>query len=194
MAKTKQTARVVSKSNQLPKEQENPKMVNDMTVRPQGKRVKTPAKKLPSSKGRRGSTFSQPPGKKPRRYRPGTVALREIRRYQKTQELLIRRAPFGRLVCELTDEATKQAKRWTSSAIAVLQETSDAYTTKLFEDSNLVATHAKCVTLMPKDTQLIRQLRGKSMNYIGVQMRVMAKQGVDVKTGRKIGKGKQGGK
>ncbi|KAL3762564.1 hypothetical protein ACHAWU_004806 [Discostella pseudostelligera] len=135
MAKTKQTARVVSKSNQPPNEQENPKMVNDMTVRPQGKRVKTQGKKLPSTKGRRGSTFSQPPAKKPRRYRPGTVALREIRRYQKTQELLIRRAPFGRL------------------------EASEAYTTTLFEDSNLVAIHAKRVTCMPKDIQLIKALR-----------------------------------
>jgi histone H3 len=159
MAKTKQTARVVSKSKQPPNEQENPKMVNDQTVRPQGKRVKTQGKKLPSSKGRRGSTFSQPPAKKPRRYRPGTVALREIRRYQKTQELLIRRAPFGRLVRELTAEATKDVKRWTSSAIAALQEASEAYTTTLFEDSNLVAIHAKRVTCMPKDFQLIKALR-----------------------------------
>ena len=159
MAKTKQTARVVSKSKQPPNEQENPKMVKDMTVRPQGKRVKPQGKKLPSSKGRQGSTFSQPPGKKPRRYRPGTVALREIRRYQKTQELLIRRAPFGRLVRELTEDTKAKVTRWTSDAIAALQEASEAYTTTLFEDSNLVAIHAKRVTCMPKDFQLIKALR-----------------------------------
>ena len=188
MAKTKQTARVVSKSKQPPNEQENPKMVNDQTVRPQGKRVKTQGKKLPMTKKSRRSTNSQPPSRKPRRYRPGTVALREIRRYQKTQELLIRRAPFGRLVHELTMETKSSVTRWTSDAIAALQEASEAYTTTLFEDSNLVAIHAKRVMLMPKDTQLIRQLRGESMKHIGDRISVMAKQGVDVKTGRKISK------
>ena len=146
-------------------------MVNDMTVRPQGKRVKTQGKKLPSTKGRRGSTFSQPPAKKPRRYRPGTVALREIRRYQKTQELLIRRAPFGRLVRELTAEATRKTSskvnRWTSDGIAALQEASEAYTTTLFEDSNLVAIHAKRVTLMPKDMHLIWRLRREFLDDTG---------------------------
>ena len=159
MARVKFTARVVSNSNQLPNKQENPKMVKDMTVRPQGKRVKTQGKKLPSSKGRRGSTFSQPPAKKPRRYRPGTVALREIRRYQKNHELLIRRAPFGRLVRELTEETKAKVSRWTSDGIAALQEASEAYTTAVFEDSNLVAIHGKRVTCMPKDIQLIRVLR-----------------------------------
>ena len=172
MAKTKQTARVVSKSKQPPNEQENPKMVNDQTVRPQGKRVKTQGKKLPSTKGRRGPTFSQPPGKKPRRYRPGTVALREIRRYQKTQELLIRRAPFGRLVRELTAEATRKTSskvnRWTSDGIAALQEASEAYTTTVFEDSNLVAIHGKRVTCMPKDIQLIRVLRREFLSTTAV--------------------------
>ena len=160
MARVKFTARAVSNSNQLPNEQENPKMVKDMTVRPQGKTVKPQGKKLPSTKGRQGSTFSQPPGKNPRRYRPGTVALREIRRYQKTQELLIRRAPFGRLVHEITKGLTNsKVNRWTSDAIAALQEASEAYTTTLFEDSNLVAIHAKRVTCMPKDMQLIKALR-----------------------------------
>ena len=166
MAKLKFTARVVSNSNQPPNEQENPKMVKDMTVRPQGKTVKPQGKKLPSTKGRQGPTFSLPPGKKPRRYRPGTVALWEIRRYQKTHELLIRRAPFGHLVCEIAIDMNSRAERWTSDAIAALQEASEAYTTTLFEDSNLVAIHAKRVMLMPEDTQFIWQHHGETDKHI----------------------------
>ena len=143
-------------------------MERNITVKPQGKTVK-PKEKLPTSKKQhRQPTLTQPRVKKPRRYRPGTVALREIRRYQKTQELLIRRAPFGRLVRELTNEATKQVKRWTSDGIAALQEASEAYTTTLFEDSNLVAIHGKRVTCMPKDMQLIKALRREFLRTTAV--------------------------
>ena len=50
--------------------------------------------------------FSAPTGgvKKPHRYKPGTVALREIRRYQKSTELLIRKLPFQRLVHEIAQD------------------------------------------------------------------------------------------
>ena len=57
-----------------------------------------------------------------RRYRPGTVALREIRRYQKNTDLLIKKLPFQRLVREIAQDMGEGAKRWESSAIAALQE------------------------------------------------------------------------
>ncbi|EFA83331.1 histone H3 [Heterostelium album PN500] len=98
--------------------------------------------------------------KKTHRYRPGTVALREIRKYQKSSELLIRKLPFQRLVREVAQEF-KTDLRFQSSAIAALQEASEAYLVGLFEDTNLCAIHAKRVTIMPKDMQLARRIRGE---------------------------------
>ena len=87
--------------------------------------------------------------KKPHRYRPGTVALREIRRYQKSTELLIRKLPFQRLVREIAQDF-KTDLRFQSSAVVALQEASEAYLVGLFEDTNLCAIHAKRVTIMPQ--------------------------------------------
>ena len=98
--------------------------------------------------------------KKPHRYRPGTVALREIRRYQKSTELLIRKAPFQRLVREIAQDF-KTDLRFQGSAVLALQEAAEAYLVGLFEDSNLCAIHAKRVTIMPKDIQLARRIRGE---------------------------------
>ena len=98
--------------------------------------------------------------KKPHRYRPGTVALREIRRYQKSTELLIRKLPFQRLVREIAQDF-KTDLRFQSAAIGALQEAAEAYLVGLFEDTNLCAIHAKRVTIMPKDIQLARRIRGE---------------------------------
>ena len=98
--------------------------------------------------------------KKPHRYRPGTVALREIRRYQKSTELLIRKMPFNRLVREIAQDF-KTDLRFQASAIGALQEAAEAYLVGLFEDSNLCAIHAKRVTIMPKDIQLAMRIRGE---------------------------------
>jgi histone H3/H4 len=92
--------------------------------------------------------------------RPGTVALREIRKYQKSTELLIRKLPFQRLVREVAQDF-KTDLRFQSHAIMALQEASEAYLTSLFEDTNLCAIHAKRVTIMPKDIQLARRIRGE---------------------------------
>jgi histone H3 len=95
-----------------------------------------------------------------RRYRPGTKALREIRKYQKSHDLLLRKLPFKRLVQEVAaDFRTDLSFR--SQAVAALQEASEAYMTALFEDSNLCAIHGKRVTIMPKDIQLARRIRGE---------------------------------
>ncbi|KAK2144525.1 hypothetical protein NP493_4193g00000 [Ridgeia piscesae] len=95
-----------------------------------------------------------------RTIRPGTVALREIRRYQKSTELLIRKLPFQRLVREIAQDF-KTDLRFQSSAVMALQEASEAYLVGLFEDTNLCAIHAKRVTIMPKDIQLARRIRGE---------------------------------
>lgn len=98
--------------------------------------------------------------KRPHRYRPGTVALREIRRYQKSTELLLRKKPFQRLVREIAQEFG-QDLRFQGSAILAMQEATEAYLVSLFEDTNLCAIHAKRVTIMPKDMQLACRIRGE---------------------------------
>ena len=105
--------------------------------------------------------------KKHYRYRPGTVALKQIRRYQKSTELLIRKLPFQRLVREIASDSEVIKSplcgkvRFQSAAIMALQEATEAYLVGLFEDSNLCAIHARRVTIMPKDIQLARRIRGE---------------------------------
>ena len=98
--------------------------------------------------------------KRPRRYRPGTLALREIRKFQKSTDLLIRKLPFQRLVREIVTNY-KSGLRFQIQAVLALQEASEAYLVKLFEDTNLCAIHAKRVTIMPKDLSLARRIRGE---------------------------------
>ena len=117
---------------------------------------KAPRKQLASKTARKAA----PEGKKARKYRPGTVAMREIRRYQKTTDLLIKKAPFQRLVREVAQDF-KTDLRFQSSAVMALQEASEAYLVGLFEDTNLCAIHARRVTIMPKDMQLARRIRGE---------------------------------
>ena len=119
---------------------------------------KAPRKQL-ASKAASKSTPTEG-AKKNRRYRPGTVALREIRRYQKTTDLLIKKAPFQRLVREVAQDF-KADLRFQSSAVMALQEASEAYLVGLFEDTNLCAIHARRITIMPKDMQLARRIRGE---------------------------------
>ena len=96
--------------------------------------------------------------KKKYKYRPGTVALREIRRYQKSTELLIRKLSFARLVREVGMDIRTDL-RWTPQALGALQEASEAYLVDLLEDTNLCCIHAKRVTIHPKDMQLARRIR-----------------------------------
>ena len=101
--------------------------------------------------------------KKPRRFRPGTVALREIRRYQRSTNLLIRKLPFQRLVRELLQTMTWNSGidyRIQSSALLAIQECAEDYLVHLFEDANLLAIHAKRVTIQIKDMQLAARIRG----------------------------------
>ena len=156
MARTKKTAR--KKTGKSPRKQ----LV-----------TKNPVKKLTPAQARKNvakanqaaqQNLGNPPKtgglKRPTRYRPGTVTLREIRRYQKTTELLIRKLPFSRLVREVTQDF-KTDLRFQAQAIMALQEAAEAYLVGLFDDTNLCAIHAKRVTIMPKDMQLVRRIRGE---------------------------------
>jgi histone H3 len=121
---------------------------------------KAPRKQLATKAARKTAAATTGGVKKPHRFRPGTVALREIRRYQKSTELLIRKLPFQRLVREIAQDF-KTDLRFQSSAVMALQEAAEAYLVSLFEDTNLAAIHAKRVTIQPKDLALARRLRGE---------------------------------
>ena len=97
---------------------------------------------------------------KPHRYRAGTVVLKDIRHYQGSTALLIRKLPFQRLVREIAQDF-KTDLRFQSAAILCLQEAAEAYLVRLFHDANLCAIHAKRVTIMPKDILLARRIRGE---------------------------------
>ncbi|THH09883.1 hypothetical protein EW145_g1725 [Phellinidium pouzarii] len=127
---------------------------------------KAPRKQLAAKSAARKTAAATTGGvKKPHRFRPGTVALREIRRYQKSTELLIRKLPFQRLVREIAQDF-KTDLRFQSSAVMALQEAAEAYLVSLFEDTNLAAIHAKRVTIQPKDLALARRLRGERIMAI----------------------------
>ena len=98
--------------------------------------------------------------KKPHCWRPGTVALREIRKYQKNTDLLMRKAPFQHLVREIAC-GIKSDLRMQSMALLALQEAAEAYMVGLLQDTNQCAIHAKRVTIMPKDMQLAQRIRGE---------------------------------
>mmetsp|Transcript_18021 Transcript_18021/g.68336 ORF Transcript_18021/g.68336 Transcript_18021/m.68336 type:complete len:128 (-) Transcript_18021:112-495(-) len=99
------------------------------------------------------------PGTQKRR-RPGAVAIREIRAYQRSTELLLRKLPFSRVVREIQQMFSTTPFRWQGAAILALQEAAEAHLVGLFEDSNLCAIHAKRVTIFVKDMQLARRIRG----------------------------------
>ncbi|XP_058029753.1 histone H3-like centromeric protein A [Ahaetulla prasina] len=96
-----------------------------------------------------------------RRYRPGQRALQEIRKYQKSTNLLIAKLPFSRVVREICLEYTRGVDMmWQSMALLALQEAAEAFLVHLMEDAYLCTIHAKRVTLHPRDIQLARRIRG----------------------------------
>jgi histone H3-like centromeric protein A len=166
-----------------------------LAARPAGKTIPPGGKGIKTKAPRRSSTAGAV--KQSRRYKPGTVALREIRKYQRSTDLLILKLPFARLVClclPLSPHTTQRCPqkkevvkknianvkmkqqvrevcismapagsgiyRWQSQAIMALQEAAEAFLVHLFEDTNLCAIHAKRVTIMHKDIQLARRIRG----------------------------------
>lgn len=120
---------------------------------------------------RKRSSLTNPPKKrvsagatgvmKAHRYRPGTVALREIRRFQKSTELLLRKSPFARLVREIAQNMfLSRDLLWQSTAMQALQEAAESYLVALFEDTNVVAINARRVTIFPRDMHVVRRIRG----------------------------------
>ena len=135
-------------------------------------KAKNVAKKIPSkakaSASKKGRSASKSKGrkkadrKKPR-FRPGTVALREIKRYQKTTDMLIPKAPFQRLVRNICGGIDNEL-RFQANALLALQEAAEAYVVGVLEDAGVCAIHAKRVTVMKADMQLARRLRGDANN------------------------------
>jgi histone H3 len=118
---------------------------------------KTNKKVAPAAKGiKKGSQEAE---KRKIRFRPGTVALREIRKYQKSTAMLLPRAPFQRLVRSIC-AGLDQDLRFSTQSLMALQESAEAYLVGCFEDANLCAIHAKRVTVMKKDLELARRIRG----------------------------------
>ncbi|KAJ1551866.1 centromeric DNA-binding histone H3-like protein cse4 [Cladochytrium tenue] len=136
--------------------------------------ARSPARRRSGGGGRGGEKDASPARRRSsagggevrkRRYRPGTRALQEIRKFQKSTDLLIAKLPFARVVREVTMELTQDftdgaSWRYQSAAIMALQEAAEAFLTHLFEDANLCAIHARRVTIMQKDIQLARRIRG----------------------------------
>jgi histone H3/H4 len=130
----------------------------------------TPLRKTPSrdSTGTKASPRSKqsavPPltpkkNRAPHRFRPGTRAIMEIRKFQRSTQFLIRRLPFARLVKEITLEF-HHSLRWRVDAIEALQHAAEDFIINLLTDANLCAIHAKRVTIMPRDIVLARRIRG----------------------------------
>ena len=130
--------------------------------------IRSNSKRRGGSKGGSKRLIPGPSAVKPRnskmrrrfRSRPGVVALREIRRLQRTTDLLIPRLPFQRLVKEICHNINNEL-RFSSQGLQALQESSESFLSGLFEDSYMCTLHAKRVTLMPKDMQLARRIRGE---------------------------------
>lgn len=104
-----------------------------------------------------------PPPKVTRKYKfkPGTVALREIRKYQKTTELLIPKASFARVVREVMEECSDSVTRIQSNAVLALQEATEEVISSVFQDSVLCHVHRQRVTLKPKDLALALRIRDR---------------------------------
>ncbi|KAL7502898.1 hypothetical protein ACHAXN_000769, partial [Cyclotella atomus] len=97
-------------------------------------------------------------------YHPGTVALCQIRRYQKSVDLLIPKLPYTRFIRELTQEfqpPITQGYRWQGAGILATQTAAEDYLTKQLKDANVCALHSKRCTVMPKDIQLVRRINGE---------------------------------
>lgn len=123
-------------------------------------KVKPPSKKMASAAITKNTSIADGSLVRKRRYRPGTVALREIRQYQRSTQLVLRKLPFQRLVREIMQDMLNRATFVQRTAFHVLQEATEAYMVTLMQDANLCAIHAKRTTLMPADLQLASRIRG----------------------------------
>ncbi|KAM9418332.1 histone H3-like centromeric protein A [Salvelinus alpinus] len=128
--------------------------------RPPASNATASTSKAPRLSGPSASAGPAPSLRKKRRFRPGTRALMEIRKYQKSTDLLLRKRPFARLVREVCQTYSRDFMRWQVNALLALQEAAEAFLVLLFSDAYLCTIHAKRVTLFPRDIQLARRIRG----------------------------------
>ena len=147
MPKTKIAAKAVT-------DQKQPKKMMDEKVKKLNK-----SKAIKKTAPAEGGVKSNDGEKRKMRRKAGTVALREIKRYQKSIDNLLPRAPFQRLVRTIVEDMDHQL-RFQSQALVAIQEATEAYIVALFEDTNLCAIHAKRMTILKKDMQLARRIRG----------------------------------
>jgi len=173
MPPTKKQLEAAKKAEKKKKQDAKKRKGGEHPEAPEGKRPRPPiATKEPRKKVTKqrvpAPTKANPTGqpltgaqKRKHRYRPGTRALMEIRRFQKTTDLLIRRLPFARLCREIADVYLKNCK-FQGAALLALQEAAEYYLVDLFEHTNLAAIHAKRVSIFPKDMQLARRIRGET--------------------------------
>ena len=127
------------------------------------RKMEHPKKISDPSKEKAVSKSAPVSGKNPKKFRLGYKALLEIRKYQKSTDLLIPKLPFSRLIREVAMnllEGRGTDWRFQSAAILALQEASEAFLVTLFEDSVLCAMHAKRITVMTRDMELARRIRG----------------------------------
>ncbi|KAL4506440.1 hypothetical protein ABPG72_000011 [Tetrahymena utriculariae] len=131
----------------------------------QDQRNKASTKKKRESSGEK---YESARDKVIRRFRPGDNALKQLRQYNQTPSLLIRKLPFQRLIREISTRMTEEDYlRWTSFALVLLQTVVEDYMVSFFEDANACALHAKRVTLMSKDLALAARIRGQK-NVTGI--------------------------
>ena len=135
-------------------------------VLPTPRRGKRVAKDSGSSADSSPEQSKSPRSKGRRRVLPSTLALRDIRRLQKSTELLIPRRSFQRLVRQISDSVWRSfghtGLKYQTASLSALHEAAEAYLVSLLEDTNLCAVHAKRVTIMPRDMDLARRLRAES--------------------------------
>ena len=112
-----------------------------------------------------------------KRFRPGTVALKEVKRYQKMTRLILPRAPFQRLVRDVANGFHGELK-FHMSALLALQEAAESYLHGIFEDANLCAIHANRVTVMKKDIDLAKRIRGLSDPCVYLPEKVLPRKNV----------------
>jgi len=164
LPKTHQIARK-STGGKSPRKPKQPKQSTPLSKPPSSSKV--PRKSLMQAPSKSPKNYKSPKSPKTpkspriRRYRAGTKALMEIRRYQKTSDLLIPKLPFSRVIREVVQSVAAADMRFQAVAILALQEAAEAFLVTLFEDSILCAIHARRVTLMPKDMDLARRIRGR---------------------------------
>jgi len=171
----------------IPPEDEPKKMRSKRKASESFKRAGQPSKNKPSKRGKgigktikmsdggaggktskRAKLKSKTPVKTPYRFRPGTIALREIRKFQKSYDMLLPKLPFDRLVREICQKEFPNSDiRWKGTALRGLQEASEAYMVEYYEDTNLVTIHGKRITITPNDARLVLQLKKRDATSQG---------------------------